>query len=137
MLQRYGSLRVDGRAAMSVVAMQGPVDMSGRVGDGSARGKRGPVAAVLRILGQAFAHEHGQAGESQAADAQQAGRGRARSLRMFKPATYSVMHLIVAVAVAYALTRDWRIALGVGIVEPLVQTVAYTLHEHVWSKVKD
>jgi len=92
---------------------------------------------MLRFLGQAFAHEHGQTGENGADGTKTAGRGRARSLRRFKPATYSVMHLIVAVAVAYALTRDWRIALGVGIVEPLVQTLAYTLHEHVWSKVKD
>lgn len=51
-----------------------------------------------------------------------------------KPLTYSVMHLLVAVSVAYALTRDWRIALGVGIIEPMVQTVAYTLHEAAWAK---
>ncbi len=33
----------------------------------------------------------------------------------FKPLTYSAMHLCVAVTVAYVLTRDWRIALGVGV----------------------
>ncbi len=53
-----------------------------------------------------------------------------------KTATYATMHLTVAIAVAYALTRDWRIALAVGIVEPMVQTVAFNLHERVWSKVK-
>ncbi len=51
----------------------------------------------------------------------------------FKPITYSLMHLIVAITVAYALTRDWRIALGVGVIEPIVQTVAYMLHEKAWS----
>ena len=50
-----------------------------------------------------------------------------------KPVTYSIMHLSVAIAVAYALTRDWRIALGVGVIEPMVQTVAYMLHEKAWS----
>lgn len=50
-----------------------------------------------------------------------------------KPVTYSLMHLTVAVSVAYALTQDWRIALGVGIIEPMVQTVAYVLHEKAWS----
>jgi uncharacterized membrane protein len=50
-----------------------------------------------------------------------------------KPVTYSVMHLLVAVSVAYALTRDWRIALGVGIIEPMVQTVAYVFHEKAWA----
>ena len=55
---------------------------------------------------------------------------RATSL---KPLTYSAMHLCVAVTVAYVLTRDWRIALGVGVIEPMVQTVAYMLHEKAWS----
>jgi uncharacterized membrane protein len=52
-----------------------------------------------------------------------------------KPLTYSVTHLMVAVLVAYALTRDWRVALGVGLIEPAVQTVAYVLHERAWSRV--
>jgi uncharacterized membrane protein len=50
-----------------------------------------------------------------------------------KPVTYSLMHLSVAVTVAWVLTRDWRIALGVGVIEPMVQTVAYMLHEKAWS----
>ena len=71
------------------------------------------------------------------------GSGRRRLLRRpslkglrptaFKPVTYSIMHLTVAISVAYALTRDWRIALGVGVIEPMVQTVAYMLHEKAWS----
>lgn len=51
----------------------------------------------------------------------------------FKPLTYSAMHLSVAIAVAYALTHDWRVALGVGVIEPMVQTVAYMVHERAWS----
>jgi uncharacterized membrane protein len=54
-------------------------------------------------------------------------------IRALKPVTYSLMHLTVAIAVAYALTRDWRIALGVGVIEPMVQTVAYMLHEKAWA----
>ena len=50
-----------------------------------------------------------------------------------KPVTYSLMHLTVAIGVAFALTGDWRIALGVGLIEPLVQTFAYMLHEKGWS----
>ncbi len=57
-----------------------------------------------------------------------------RSPRALKPVTYSVMHFLVAVGVAFALARDWRIALGVGIIEPLVQTVAYALHEAAWDR---
>jgi uncharacterized membrane protein len=51
----------------------------------------------------------------------------------FKPLTYSAMHFCVAITVAYALTQDWRIALGLGVIEPMVQTVAYMVHEKVWS----
>jgi uncharacterized membrane protein len=52
-----------------------------------------------------------------------------------KTFTYGVMHLVVAVAVAFALTRDWRVALAIGIIEPIVQTVAYALHERFWSRL--
>ena len=43
--------------------------------------------------------------------------GRRLRLRptALKPLTYSMMHLTVAIGVAFALTRDWRIALGVGV----------------------
>jgi uncharacterized membrane protein len=53
---------------------------------------------------------------------------------LLKTCTYSLMHLTVAVTVAYVLTHDWRIALGVGVIEPMVQTVAYTFHERLWNR---
>ena len=53
-----------------------------------------------------------------------------------KTLTYALMHLAVAMGVAFALTRDWRAALAIGLVEPLVQTVAYTLHERAWTKAQ-
>ena len=56
---------------------------------------------------------------------------------ILKTATYGVMHLTVAIAVAYALTRDWRIALAVGIVEPIVQTFAFAIHERLWARRPD
>ena len=53
-----------------------------------------------------------------------------------KTLTYSVMHLIVAFTVAYVLTRDWRAALAIGMVEPLFQTIAFALHERAWSRAE-
>ncbi len=53
-----------------------------------------------------------------------------------KIASYGVMHLIVAILVAFALTRDWRIALAVGVVEPVFQTLAYSIHDRVWHRVE-
>ena len=58
--------------------------------------------------------------------------GRRLRPTALKPVTYSIMHLTVAISVAFALTGDWRIALGVGVIEPMVQTVAYMLHEKAW-----
>ena len=54
---------------------------------------------------------------------------------VIKTGTYAVMHFFVAVAVAYALTRNLAVALSIGVVEPLVQTGAYAMHERVWSRL--
>ncbi|MGH6977754.1 MAG: DUF2061 domain-containing protein, partial [Brevundimonas sp.] len=51
-----------------------------------------------------------------------------------KIASYGVMHLVVAILVAFALTRDWRIALAVGVVEPIFQTLASSIHDRVWHR---
>ncbi|RAK50908.1 DUF2061 domain-containing protein [Phenylobacterium deserti] len=53
---------------------------------------------------------------------------------LLKTSTYCVMHLVVAVAVAFALTRNWHAALAIGLVEPFVQTFAFALHEKFWAK---
>nr|WP_312444308.1 DUF2061 domain-containing protein [Brevundimonas naejangsanensis] len=59
----------------------------------------------------------------------------ARELAL-KIASYGAMHLIVAILVAFALTRDWRLALAVGVVEPIFQTIAYSIHDRVWHRVE-
>ncbi len=42
--------------------------------------------------------------------------------------------MTVAVAVAYALTQNWRAALAVGLIEPIFQTIAFALHsERAWA----
>jgi len=51
-----------------------------------------------------------------------------------KTGSYALMHFIVAITVAYALTMDWRAALAIGTIEPLVQTVAFYFHDRAWSK---
>ncbi|MEZ5946190.1 MAG: DUF2061 domain-containing protein [Hyphomonas sp.] len=56
------------------------------------------------------------------------------SLQAFKTMTYSLMHLSVAMTVAFLLTGSWPAALAIGLIEPLVQTVAYTLHERAWAR---
>lgn len=55
--------------------------------------------------------------------------------QILKTSTYAIMHFVVAVGVAYALTQNWQLALGIGLIEPLVQTFAYTIHERLWERV--
>lgn len=51
-----------------------------------------------------------------------------------KTISYSIMHMLVAFVVALALTQDWRIALGISLIEPAAQTVAYFYHEKFWHR---
>ena len=53
-----------------------------------------------------------------------------------KTLSYSLMHLTVAITVAYALTRDWRAALAIGMIEPIFQTIAFALHERAWARIE-
>ena len=52
-----------------------------------------------------------------------------------KTGSYSLMHFVVAIGVTYALTRDWAAALAVGLIEPVVQTFAYVLHDRIWARL--
>jgi len=54
-----------------------------------------------------------------------------------KIASYGLMHLVVAILVAFAITRDWRLALAVGVVEPFFQTIAYSIHDRVWHRIEN
>lgn len=53
-----------------------------------------------------------------------------------KTFTYSLMHLSVAVSVAYALTRNWHAALAIGLIEPIFQTIAFAVHERLWARAE-
>lgn len=51
-----------------------------------------------------------------------------------KTTSYALMHFCVAVIVAYLLSGSWVLALSIGLIEPMVQTVAYSLHERGWQR---
>jgi len=53
-----------------------------------------------------------------------------------KTVIYTVLHLALAVAVVGALTRDWRVALAVGLAEPFVQTAVFNLYDRLWTRVR-
>ena len=53
---------------------------------------------------------------------------------VLKTCSYALMHMIIAISVAYALSGSWQVALAIGLVEPLVQTVAFFFHERAWHR---
>jgi uncharacterized membrane protein len=72
------------------------------------------------LIARTFSHHHVGSGPP---------RGALKTL------SYSLMHLVVAMSVAFALTGDWRAALAIGLIEPAVQTAAYAIHERIWERL--
>jgi len=52
-----------------------------------------------------------------------------------KTATFACIHFMVAFGVAWAVTGSPVIGGVLAVVEPLVNTVAFYLHERAWQKV--
>ncbi len=52
-----------------------------------------------------------------------------------KTLTFACVHFAVAFGVAYLLTGSVAVSSAVALVEPACNTVAYYLHERVWSIV--
>lgn len=55
---------------------------------------------------------------------------------VLKTLSFAVLHFGVAFTVAYALTGSVAIATGIGLIEPLANTVAFYFHERAWSRVE-
>lgn len=53
-----------------------------------------------------------------------------------KTVTFTLMHFTIAFSVAYLLTGSLAVGGLIAVVEPLVNSVGYTVHEYVWSKAQ-
>jgi uncharacterized membrane protein len=53
-----------------------------------------------------------------------------------KTITFAITHMSVAFAVGWAMTGSAALGGALALVEPLVNTVAYFLHEKVWDRVR-
>jgi uncharacterized membrane protein len=51
-----------------------------------------------------------------------------------KTLTFAAVHFTVAFSVAYLLTGSVAISSALALVEPLVNTFAYWLHEQAWQR---
>ena len=54
---------------------------------------------------------------------------------LLKTLSYAVMHMCLAIIVAYILSDSWKVALAIGTIEPCVQTIAFFFHERAWHKI--
>lgn len=54
-------------------------------------------------------------------------------IALMKTITYGIMHICVATCLAYILTGNFSVALSIGLLEPMVQTVFFYFHERVWN----
>ena len=55
--------------------------------------------------------------------------------RIFKKTlSYYIMHITVAMLVAYVVTGNFWMALTLSLIEPTVQAFAFFFHEKVWNK---
>lgn len=61
---------------------------------------------------------------------------RANLPTLRKTASYYVLHITVAAAVAYAVTGNVLISLTLSLVEPSVQAVAFFFHEKAWARAE-
>jgi uncharacterized membrane protein len=53
---------------------------------------------------------------------------------MLKTLSYFAVHMGVAASLVWMITGDIAAALTLGLIEPLVQTVAFNAHERVWAR---
>ncbi|MGE3770970.1 MAG: DUF2061 domain-containing protein [Bdellovibrionales bacterium] len=54
---------------------------------------------------------------------------------LLKTLSYAIMHMAGAITVAYVLSGSWKVALAIGLIEPVVQTVLFFFHERIWHKI--
>ena len=53
---------------------------------------------------------------------------------LLKTISYGITHLCVATAVAYVITGDIRMSLGIGLIEPIIQTGIFAIHDYLWEQ---
>lgn len=53
-----------------------------------------------------------------------------------KTLSYYVMHITVAMLVAYVVTGNLIMAVTLSLLEPTVQAFAYFFHEKIWNKTE-
>ena len=53
---------------------------------------------------------------------------------MYKTISFAVVHFSVAFAVGYLISGNILVGGTIALVEPMINTLAYHLHEKIWAK---
>jgi uncharacterized membrane protein len=56
---------------------------------------------------------------------------------LVKTITFALLHFGVAFSLTYLLTGSIAVATGVGLIEPIVNTVVFYLHERAWRRAQN
>jgi len=59
---------------------------------------------------------------------------RAMDRSLLKTFSFAALHFGVAFSVTYALTGSLSVATGVGLIEPILNTVVFYFHERAWQR---
>ena len=55
---------------------------------------------------------------------------------MTKTMSFAAVHFTVAFSVAYLMSGSLLVGGAIALVEPIINTVAYHIHEQVWNRLK-
>ena len=56
---------------------------------------------------------------------------------MTKTATFALLHFSVAFSVAYLVSGSLLVGGAIALIEPIVNTLAYHVHERVWNRIQN
>lgn len=56
---------------------------------------------------------------------------------MTKTATFALVHFSVAFSVAYLVSGSLLVGGAIALIEPIVNTLAYHVHERVWNRIQN
>jgi uncharacterized membrane protein len=54
---------------------------------------------------------------------------------LMKTLSFAALHFGVAFGVAYVLTGSMAVAAGIGLIEPIANTIAFYFHERAWRRM--
>jgi uncharacterized membrane protein len=55
---------------------------------------------------------------------------------MYKTLTFAIVHFSVAFSVAYLISGSLLVGGAIALVEPVVNTIAYHIHERAWTRIQ-